>query len=61
MKKKSSGKKVKKQNFMENIVTKEVKVAVVILPPKCFGTFEEVVCIEIFCEDYTKCKVVEKT
>ena len=50
-------KKVKKQNFMENIVTKEVKVAVVILPPKCFGTFEEAVCIEVFCEDYTECKV----
>jgi hypothetical protein len=47
----------KKTNFMDNLVTKEVKVVEKVnLVPPCFGTFEAEVCIEIFCKNYPECR-----
>ena len=46
-----------KKEIMDNLVTKEIKIAEKKnLMPKCYGTFEIDICIEVFCKNYPECK-----
>lgn len=59
MKKKTTKKSAtkKKSSFMDNLVTKEIKIAEKKnLMPKCYGTFEIDICLEVFCKNYPECK-----